>query len=123
MDCNNKCEHCKYNKNIINMLKNELPTTEIINDLSDVFKIFGDSTRMRILWVLFSSEKCVAVICDALQMSQSAISHQLKVLKDARLVRSRREGKNTFYSLDDEHIERIIEQVLIHNNEHNGEGF
>ena len=117
MECNNQCEHCKYNKNIINMLKNELPTTEIINDLSNVFKIFGDPTRMRILWVLFSSEKCVAEICGSLKMSQSAISHQLKVLKEARLVRSRRDGKNTFYALGDEHIENIIEQVLIHINE------
>lgn len=117
MECNNQCEHCKYNKNIINMLKNELPTTEIINDLSNVFKVFGDPTRMRILWVLFSSEKCVAEISNSLKMSQSAISHQLKVLKEARLVRSRRDGKNTFYALGDEHIENIIEQVLIHINE------
>ena len=117
VDCNNRCEHCKYNKNIINMVRNELPTTEIINDLSNVFKVFGDSTRIKILWVLFSSEKCVAQICDALKMSQSAISHQLKVLKEARLVQSRRDGKNTFYALADEHVEKIIEQVLIHVNE------
>lgn len=117
MDCNNRCEHCRYNKNIINMVRNELPTTEIINDLSNVFKVFGDPTRIKILWVLFSSEKCVAEICDALMMSQSAISHQLKVLKDARLVQSRRDGKNTYYALADEHVEKIIEQVLIHINE------
>lgn len=117
MECKNRCEHCKYNKNIIDMLKNELPTAEIINDLSDVFKVFGDSTRIKILWVLFSSEKCVADICDRLGMSQSAISHQLKVLKEARLVTSRRDGKNTFYSLADEHVEKIVEQVLIHINE------
>ena len=96
------------------MLKNELPTAEIINDLSDVFKVFGDSTRIKILWVLFSSEKCVADICDRLGMSQSAISHQLKVLKEARLVTSRRDGKNTFYSLADEHIQEMFKVAFEH---------
>ena len=114
MDIKNKCENCKYNAKIINMLKTQLPDAETINSLSEVFKVFGDSTRIKILWVLFDSEKCVFDISEALCMSQSAISHQLRVLKQARLVRSRRDGKNTFYSLDDEHIEKIIEQVLIH---------
>ncbi len=117
MNCNKRCANCKYSANIINMIKNELPTAEIITNLSEVFKAFGDSTRIKILWVLFSSEKCVAQICEALSMSQSAISHQLKVLKDVGLVRSRREGKNTFYMLADEHVEKIVEQVLIHINE------
>jgi len=110
----NRCEHCRYNANIIDMLKNRLPDAETINSLSEVFKVFGDATRLKILWVLFDNEKCVYDISEALDMSQSAISHQLRVLKQARLVRSRRDGKNTFYSLDDEHVERIIEQVLIH---------
>lgn len=114
----NRCEHCKYNANIIDMLKNRLPDTKMINSLSEVFKVFGDATRIKILWVLFDNEKCVYDISEALDMSQSAISHQLRVLKQARLVRSRRDGKNTFYSLDDEHVERIIEQVLIHISEH-----
>ncbi len=112
-----RCEHCKYNSTITDMLKNKLPDAETINNLSDVFKVFGDPTRIKILWVLFNTEKCVADICEALDMSQSAISHQLRVLKQARLVRFRRDGKNTIYSLDDEHVERIIEQVLIHVNE------
>lgn len=123
MEQTKRCEHCKYNAKVLDMLKNQLPDTATIESLSEVFKLFGDGTRLKIMWVLFDNEKCVFDISEALGMSQSAISHQLKVLKDARLVRSRREGKNTFYSLDDEHIERIIEQVLIHNNEHNGEGF
>ena len=114
----NRCEHCKYNANIIDMLKNRLPDTKMINSLSEVFKVFGDATRIKILWVLFDNEKCVYDISESLDMSQSAISHQLRVLKQARLVRSRRDGKNTFYSLDDEHVERIIEQVLIHISEH-----
>ena len=112
-----RCEHCRYNANIIDMLKNRLPDTQTINNLSEVFKVFGDPTRIKILWILFDHERCVYDISEALDMSQSAISHQLRVLKQARLVRSRRDGKNTFYSLDDEHIERIIEQVLIHVNE------
>ena len=114
MNNENRCEHCRFNVNILEMLKNQLPDAQTINKLSDVFKVFGDATRLKILWVLFDSEKCVYDISEALDMSQSAISHQLRVLKQARLVRSRREGKNTFYSLDDEHVERIIEQVLIH---------
>ena len=100
------------------MIKTQLPDTDTINDLSDVFKVFGDATRIKILWVLFDEEKCVFDISEALGMTQSAISHQLRVLKQARLVRSRRDGKNTFYSLDDEHVEKIIEQVLIHIDEH-----
>lgn len=117
MDVHNRCEHCRFNLKIINMIKNELPDNDTINNLSEVFKVFGDPTRIRILWVLFDSEKCVADISNALSMSQSAISHQLRVLKQARLVSSRRDGKNTFYSLADEHVERIIEQVLIHTKE------
>lgn len=114
----NRCEHCRYNAKIIDMLKNRLPDTDTINNLSEVFKVFGDPTRIKILWVLFDNEKCVYDISESLDMSQSAISHQLRVLKQARLVRSRRDGKNTFYSLNDEHVERIIEQVLIHIGEH-----
>lgn len=109
-----QCEHCKYNPQIVEKLKNEMPSDDIISRLSEVFKIFGDSTRIRILWALFDKELCVFDISEAINMSQSAISHQLRTLKQARLVKSRRNGKNTFYSLDDEHIKRIIEQVLIH---------
>ena len=110
----NRCEVCEYNPKILNRLKNELPSSETINRLSDVFKVFGDNTRIRILWKLFDNEMCVYDISKALDMSQSAISHQLGTLKQARLVKARREGKNTFYSLDDKHVKRIIEQVLIH---------
>ena len=112
-----RCEHCRYNQQIVEQLKNDIPSDDIISRLSDVFKIFGDSTRIRILWALFDKELCVFDISEALDMSQSAISHQLRTLKQARLVKSRRNGKNTFYSLDDEHVKRIIEQVLIHINE------
>lgn len=109
-----RCETCRYNTQIVNRLKNEMPSDETITRLSDVFKIFGDGTRIRILWALFNQELCVYDISEALKMSQSAISHQLRTLKQARLIKSRREGKNTFYSLDDDHVKRIIEQVMIH---------
>ncbi len=108
------CLTCQYNMTILNKIKNEMPDEETINKLSEVFKIFGDSTRIRILWALFDKEMCVYDIAEALNMTQSAISHQLRSLKQARLIKSRRDGKNTFYSLDDDHVKRIIEQVLIH---------
>lgn len=109
-----KCETCQYNLRVLNKLKNEVPDENIISRLSEVFKIFGDNTRIRILWTLFDKEMCVYDIAENLNMSQSAISHQLSTLKQARLIKARRDGKNAFYSLDDEHVKRIIEQVLIH---------
>lgn len=109
-----KCTHCLYNTQIIDRLKNEAPAEEVVEKLSDVFKVFGDATRIKILWALFDNEICVYDIAQRLGMTQSAISHQLRVLKQARLVKARRDGKNTFYSLDDEHVKRIIEQVMIH---------
>ncbi len=109
-----KCSTCLYNTKIIDRLKNEEPGNDVITNLSEVFKVFGDPTRIRILWALFDNEICVYDIAEKLSMTQSAISHQLRVLKQARLVKARRDGKNTFYSLDDEHVKRIIEQVMIH---------
>lgn len=108
------CVRCRYNRGILDKLKTEQPSENLVNDLAEVFKVFGDSTRIKILWTLFDKEICVFDIAEAVGMSQSAVSHQLRVLKQARLVKSRRDGKNTFYSLDDEHVKRIIEQVMIH---------
>ena len=99
---------------IFERLKNELPDEETTERLSEVFKVFGDNTRIRILWALFDNELCVYDIADKVGMSQSAVSHQLRILKNAKLVKSRRDGKQTFYSLDDDHVKTIIEQVLIH---------
>ena len=99
---------------IFERLKNELPDEETTERLSEVFKVFGDNTRIRILWALFDDELCVYDIADKVGMSQSAVSHQLRILKNAKLVKSRRDGKQTFYSLDDDHVKTIIEQVLIH---------
>ena len=109
-----QCKTCQYNQQILNRLKTELPDGEITSKISDVFKVFADNTRIRILWTLFDEELCVYDICTKLNMTQSAISHQLRTLKQARLVKARRDGKNTFYSLVDEHVKRIIEQVMIH---------
>lgn len=112
-----QCSTCQYNLQVLDRLKKEVPDEDTISQLADVFKIFGDNTRIRILWALFDKELCVYDIADALGMSQSAISHQLRTLKQARLIKARRNGKNSFYSLDDDHVKRIIEQVLIHVNE------
>lgn len=85
-----------------------------VYDLADLFKVFGDSTRLRILCVLMEQEICVADLADTLEMTQSAISHQLRALKNARLVKGRREGKTVFYSLADDHVKTIIDQGLDH---------
>ena len=87
---------------------------ETLYDLADLFKVFGDSTRLHILCALFGCEQCVQHIADELQMTHSAISHQLRFLKQNKLVKSRREGKTFFYSLADEHVKRIFDQGLEH---------
>lgn len=81
-----KCSTCQYNPQILDRLKNQLPDEDVTDKLSEMFKVFGDSTRIRILWTLFDKELCVYDIANALGMSQSAISHQLKTLKQARLI-------------------------------------
>ncbi|MBQ8300582.1 MAG: helix-turn-helix transcriptional regulator [Clostridia bacterium] len=110
----NMCSSCQYNPQIIARLKNQIPDDETTTNLAEMFKVFGDNTRIRILWALFDKELCVYDIANELGMSQSAISHQLKTLKQARLIKSRRDGKNAFYSIDDDHVKKIIEQMLIH---------
>ena len=95
-------------------VQSALPDEERLYDLAELFKVFGDSTRIRILYVLFESEMCVCDIAEVLNMTQSAISHQLRVLKQARLVRSRREGKQSYYFLADDHVRTIIGQGMDH---------
>lgn len=92
----------------------EMPDEESLYDLAELFKVFGDTTRIRILYVLFEAEMCVCDIAQVLNMTQSAISHQLRVLKQARLVRNRREGKQIYYSLADDHVRTIIGQGMDH---------
>jgi ArsR family transcriptional regulator len=91
-----------------------MPEEEKLYDLAELFKVFGDSTRIRILWALFEAEMCVCDIAYLLNMTQSAISHQLRVLKQTKLVKNRKEGKNVYYSLEDEHIKQIFDQGLLH---------
>ncbi|MBR4503248.1 MAG: helix-turn-helix transcriptional regulator [Clostridia bacterium] len=96
------------------------PGDEMICDLADLFKIFGDTTRMRILYALWESEMCVCALAEYLGMTQSAISHQLKVLRQNRLVGSRREGKTIFYFLADDHVRTIVAQGWEHLTEKDG---
>jgi transcriptional regulator, arsR family len=93
---------------------NKTPDDTTFSNLADVFKIFGDVTRLKILYALFDSELCVCDIANELNMSQSAISHQLRTLKTAKLVKNRKEGKIVYYSLDDEHVKHIFDQGLLH---------
>lgn len=89
-------------------VKRLMPDDDLLYDLSELFRVFGDSTRIRILYALFESELCVCDIANLLRLTQSAVSHQLRILKDAKLVKFRREGKSIFYSLDDDHVRSII---------------
>ena len=92
----------------------DMPDEESLYDLAELFKVFGDTTRIRILYVLFEAEMCVCDIAQILNMTQSAISHQLRVLKQAHLVRSRRVGKQIYYSLADDHVRTILGQGMDH---------
>lgn len=91
-----------------------MPSEEELYDLAELFKVFGDTTRIRILYELFGGEMCVGDIAERLSMTQSAISHQLRVLKANRLVRFRRDGKTVYYALDDDHVRDIIEKGVEH---------
>ena len=111
---NERCEYMHVHEDIVAKVEKEMPDDEILFDLAELFKIFGDSTRIKILYLLFESEMCVCDIAQMLRMTQSAISHQLRVLKQMDLVKSRREGKTIFYSLADGHITTILSQGLDH---------
>lgn len=112
-----KIESCNGNiihEDIVVRVKDQLPSEETLYDLAELFKVFGDTTRIKIICALFESEMCVCDLSCLLNMTQSAISHQLRVLKSARLVKFRREGKVVYYSLDDEHIKHIYDAGLNH---------
>lgn len=109
-----RCETLQVHRDIVEKVDAEMPDEEILYDLAELFKLFGDSTRIKILYVLFASEMCVCDIAQLLGMSQSAISHQLRALKQAKLVRYRREGKQVFYSLADGHVRTILGQGMEH---------
>lgn len=98
----------------IDSVRTKLPEQVALYQLADLFKLFGDSTRISILWALSESEMCVCDLCALLKMKQPAVSHQLKNLKQSRVVKARREGKIVYYSLDDEHIRRLLNLGMEH---------
>ena len=108
------CEACEIHEDKIKLVSEHMPDEDELYDLAELFKIFGDSTRIRILFVLFETEVCVCDLAKALNMTQSAISHQLRILKQNKLVKSRREGKSVFYSLADDHVRTIVDQGREH---------
>ena len=111
---NTCCDLLHVHQEIVDQVQKEMPDEDILFDLSELFKTFGDSTRIRILYCLFASEMCVCDIATLLNMTQSAISHQLSVLKKSKLIKSRREGKVIFYSLADAHVRMILNQGIDH---------
>ena len=108
------CDTVEVHEPLLQIVQEKLPPEEELYDLAELFKIFGDSTRIRILFVLFEAEVCVCDLASALNMTQSAISHQLKILKQSKLVGSRREGKNMIYYLADDHVRTMISQGMDH---------
>ena len=109
-----RCEYIHVHEDIVSKVNETMPDDEILYDLAELFKIFGDSTRIKILYVLFESEMCVCDLAQLLGMTQSAISHQLQVLKKSKLVKYRRKGKTVFYSLADSHVRTILGQGMEH---------
>lgn len=107
-------EYLAANEEVIKNVREKQPADEYLYDLAEFFKVFGDSTRIKILYALFESDLCVGDIAQLLHLSQSAASHQLRILKDAKLVKFRREGKTVFYALDDDHVRNIISMGMEH---------
>ncbi len=109
-----RCEYLCVHQEVVDRVNREMPEEELLFDLAELFKIFGDSTRVKVLFVLFEAEMCVCDIAQLLGMTQSAISHQLQVLKKSKLVKYRREGKTVFYTLADSHVRTILDQGMEH---------
>ena len=109
-----RCDCSRVHQDIVEQVNAAMPDEEILYDLAELFKIFGDSTRIKILYVLFESEMCVCDIAQLLGISQSAVSHHLRVLKQSKLVKFRKEGKSVIYSLTDDHVRTIIDQGMEH---------
>ncbi len=108
------CNCTVIHSELIEEAQKNMPLETALYDLAELFKVFGDSTRIKIIYTLFTSEMCVCDIASLLGMNQSAISHQLRVLKQSRLVKYRREGKIVYYSLDDDHVKQIFDLGLKH---------
>lgn len=110
----NSGDFLAVHEDVVKRVLERQPVEEVLYDLAELFKVFGDSTRIRILYALVESELCVGDIALMLQLGQSAVSHQLKILKDAKLVRFRREGKVIFYALNDDHVRTILNMGMEH---------
>ena len=108
------CDSKEIHEDLLKIVNATMPQETELYDLAELFKVFGDSTRIRILFVLFEAEVCVCDLAEVLNMTQSAISHQLRILKQNKLVKSRRDGKSIFYSLADSHVRSIIAQGREH---------
>ena len=108
------CQVDEVHQDVVERVRGQLPRDEILYDLAELFKLFGDSTRVKILYALLESELCVCDIAKLMEVTQSAVSHQLRVLKANKLVKFRREGKVVYYSLADEHVVRILSQGMEH---------
>lgn len=108
------CEESQVHLDAVERVQGLLPADETLYDLAELFKIFGDSTRVKILYALLEGELCVCDIAKLMEVTQSAVSHQLRVLKGSKLVKFRREGKTVYYSLADEHVIRILSQGMEH---------
>ena len=102
------CEHYLVHEDKVGLVENRMPPEDEMADMAELFKVFGDSTRIKILYILSQTELCVCDMASLLGLTQPAVSYQLKVLKQAKLVKNRREGKTVFYYLADEHVETII---------------
>lgn len=111
------CGYLCVHEDKVTQVQSSLPDEDTLSRLADLFKVFGDGTRIRILYVLFEAEVCVCDLAKLLGMTQSAVSHQLRILKQAHLVKSRRDGKTIFYSLADDHVRTLLRQGTDHINE------
>lgn len=116
------CDCDVIHAHVVDSVRKNMPEDSELYDLSDFFKVLGDSTRAKIMWALDESEMCVCDLAVLLNMTKSAISHQLRALRDANLVKNRRDGKNVFYSLADDHVKQIFEKGLEHIREEKREG-
>ena len=108
------CEIHEVHENLVHQIEDGMPSEEVMQNLADFYKVFGDVTRVKILCVLFQSELCVCDLAEVVGMTQSAVSHQLRILKQMKLVKNRREGKIVYYSLADAHIQSILNQGMEH---------
>lgn len=109
-----KSEFLAAHEDLVEQVLQNQPEDEYLYDLAELFRVFGDSTRIKILYALFESELCVSDIAQILNLNQSAVSHQLRILKDAKLVKFKRSGKSIFYSLDDDHVRTILSMGMDH---------